>query len=898
MWDIEGKVEIINSTKYLFASTPGRMNYPDHSLTFIVKGTFALVPGQKAIPSKEQLYPTGDEHYPDDEDMLGSPRYESDFACFKPKADLLLVGKCHVPSGKPLQSCKVLFQVGSKARALAILGNRQWKRNAFGFRFPTEPEPFKEMELRYENSFGGIGYDRNPVGKGFAKLMNESGAELLPLPNIEDPLELIDSPHSRPEPAGFGPVSRMWELRRSKMGTYRRAYVKERWPWFPEDFDWTHFNAAPPEMQLKGYLCGDEKLYFENIHSDHPQYEALLPGARVRCFLNRSAGSSNRPPDFAEVPMNLDTLWVDMDSEKLVLVWRGWVDVTSEEPEEIQHIFIKSEEIESLPDPIDRCHEQFWAAVAEEKRRWQEGADEPEERETPEAEPAEETETGSRAAEEEQEEEKAREALKTQIESQTANLLSQSGIDLNKMPAEIRSKLDEQRSRMIGILTSKNSTKAKEEEHKQIHSQLSAAFSQLGLDVDDLPPVSEKARAQQIRFLKEMGAGHADITGNRELARYWAIMAAVLPKVGFDPENLDSFIAAAKRQKDRIEKLLGIKLGQEKEEEKAPGEEAPPGTLTREIVQKRAALGDSFAGEDLRNLDLSGLQLKGLDFTGALLAGVSLGSSNLEDANFSEADLAGADLSGSCLKRAILTKANLSKSNLSGARLEEADVTEAVLNNSLLSGAAINNAVFERAKMPDARLDQATAKDAIFAEADLTGASFKKSQVPGADFSKCLLHGADFQGADLSSARLEAASGVKANFREANLSGLRASEGCDFSEGCFVKAAAPGSYWEKAKLQAADFSYARLERANFSKAMLEGANFYASDVKFGRFMKANLRRAAMVQMNLFEGSLEKADLTETDLRGSNLYGAEFLDARLDRTLLENANLKMTKLQKG
>jgi uncharacterized protein YjbI with pentapeptide repeats len=34
------------------------------------------------------------------------------------------------------------------------------------------------------------------------------------------------------------------------------------------------------------------------------------------------------------------------------------------------------------------------------------------------------------------------------------------------------------------------------------------------------------------------------------------------------------------------------------------------------------------------------------------------------------------------------------------------------------------------------------------------------------------------------------------------------------------------------------------------------------------------------------------------MRGSNLYGAEFLDAHLEHTLLEDANLKMTKLQKG
>ena len=50
-------------------------------------------------------------------------------------------------------------------------------------------------------------------------------------------------------------------------------------------------------------------------------------------------------------------------------------------------------------------------------------------------------------------------------------------------------------------------------------------------------------------------------------------------------------------------------------------------------------------------------------------------------------------------------------------------------------------------------------------------------------------------------------------------------------------------------------------------------------------------------MNLFQGSLEKADLTHADLRGSNMYGAEFLDAFIEGTLFADTNLKMTKLEK-
>lgn len=48
-------------------------------------------------------------------------------------------------------------------------------------------------------------------------------------------------------------------------------------------------------------------------------------------------------------------------------------------------------------------------------------------------------------------------------------------------------------------------------------------------------------------------------------------------------------------------------------------------------------------------------------------------------------------------------------------------------------------------------------------------------------------------------------------------------------------------------------------------------------------------------MNLFQGSLEKAQLNQTNFKGASLYGVEFLDAQIQNTNFEFANLKMTKL---
>ena len=73
-------LELLNKTPFQFAPLAGRLNFPGHSLTFIVKGTFDLREGQMVEIAEEQLYPGADEFYPGDDEMQGGPRYEMDFA--------------------------------------------------------------------------------------------------------------------------------------------------------------------------------------------------------------------------------------------------------------------------------------------------------------------------------------------------------------------------------------------------------------------------------------------------------------------------------------------------------------------------------------------------------------------------------------------------------------------------------------------------------------------------------------------------------------------------------------------------------------------------------------------------------------------------------------------------
>jgi uncharacterized protein YjbI with pentapeptide repeats len=896
-------LDLINKTNWSFAPVPGRLKYPGHSLTLIVKGTFDLKHGERVQQAEEQLFPSGDEFYPDDQNMSGSTRYETDFACFKPKADLLLTGKCHPPGGMALPACRVNFQVGPYAKSLAVFGDRHWKRNALGLGILSDAEAFTEMELRYENSFGGPGFKANPVGKGYAKEENIEGKKVRKLPNIEDPNHLITAPGNRPDPAGFGPLNRMWKQRQSKMGTYKGDYQKKRWPWFPEDFDWSHFNAAPPEMQVEGYLRGDEKLFFQNLHPKHAQYRSQLPGLRVRCFVSKLIRPDSEETSFDEVSMKLDTLWVDMEEEKLVLVWRGWTEVLSEEYEEIEHIFIMSESVKEKPQTKEQCHTLFLTALEEYEAEWAmppEKAEAPEPVEEAEA-PAAETPKVERPSEPPPTPEISKAELTQHIQIQTTALLAQMGLSMESLPAEIRQQVEDQQQRLIDKMTEEDTSKIMAMEQEESETKLREELDKMGIDYDNLPPLSEKAKSEQQRLLQEMGIKDTDIPKDETVTKSWQLMAAVMPQMGLDPENLDALIEHAKPQFEKIKKQLGLEEPSEEESQqlKANGQEPTAndqqpkakseeptangqeqGEVEEIDINQRLADGESLAGMDLSGHNFSGQELSGVDFSGAILANADLKKADMSAANLSGANLAAADLSG----------ANLEKANLEGA-----DVSEGILSGANLKGAQLTDAAFEKAIMTDTILDQVIAVGTLFPEADLTGSSVKNSDLSAADLSKCLLNNTNFQGANLTDASLEGARANNINFSGANLNKLRASEKCDFSGGNFSKCESAESIWHEANLSGANFTYSKMEGADFSKCNLEKANLSGADIKTGRFAKANLKAAKMIMTNLFQSSLEKADLTGTDFSGSNMYATEFLDAIIDNTNFQGTNLKMTKL---
>ncbi len=859
-------MKVTNQSSATFAPLAGRTNFPGHSMTLIAKATYILKPGQPPLALPKQPFPTGDEFYPDDEEKIGPPRYESDFAYFKPRADLLLVGTCHPPGGKPIPVCHAVFHVGNKTGKLTVAGDRRWEKKLLG-RSATAPQPFRSMALRYENSYGGPDYVANPIGKGHEPLRGGQGQEIWQLPNIENPTQLIQSTKDRPFPAGFAPLSAKWHTRAGKLGSYGGSYRKTRWPWFPADFDYAYFNAAAPSMQVEGFLRGDEKLLFENLHPDHAKYESRLPGLRVRCFINRAGIAEKQAGNFEEVPMNLDTLWVDMEAEKMVLLWRGVAAVKSEEFEDVADVFIMDEPLTQPPATLEVCRQKFLQSLKE--------PEEPAEEPPPEAKPPQPT------AEELAAKEQQKLEMRQQMEVQVAAMCTNLGMDPAKLPPELKAK----QAAMLDQMAEDDPAKASAMHEADLQNQLKVAMSKLGLDPDNLPAMSAKAHAEQIRFWDSQGLSPVEMAGNPNLAKMTSLMGALLPKMGHNPEDLSPLIAQMKQARAKA----GIP---EPEAEKPP--EAPP-VWTRQMAEQKVAQGETLANQNLSGLDLSRLNLTAADFSGANLSGCNLKASTAVACNFTGANLASTNMSEIQAAEANFSHAALAGATLENATLKQADFTQANLAGANLTGATLDEALFEKATLTDAVLTGVFAKETLFARADLSRAKFQQSNCPQADFTAAIVNQTDFSNALLNEASFEKAAGKQVKFVNADVTKLRADK-ANFPEANLREVRGTDSIWAASNLAGANMRYAQLAGATFTAAGLQGANCSAANLKTAKLNKANLTGALLQQADLFKASFEKANLTMANLSGANAYGAEFLNAILQGLITDSTtNVKMTKL---
>jgi hypothetical protein len=298
----------------------------------VVKGTFDIAPGgTRRAEEQKPIDPAGVFWGKPDESPY---RTEPETAFIKLATDVFLVGSARPP--KPgLTEMQAGVRVGPVQKVVDVVGDRAWYRAA-GAVALSKPLPIEAIPLSYERAFGGRDQagdaveGRNPCGTGFW-----SGAGPVPdglrAPNLEDPRQRINNIKQRPAPAGFGPVGAGWEPRAKLAGTYDARWTETRFPLLPQDFDRRFFNAASADLVAPGFLRGDEAAVVLNA-SPVPTLGFSLPGVRPpRVVVEQSSGGD------VTLDTLLDTVIVDTDEMKLMLLWRAHL-VLRRGPEEVRTV--------------------------------------------------------------------------------------------------------------------------------------------------------------------------------------------------------------------------------------------------------------------------------------------------------------------------------------------------------------------------------------------------------------------------------------------------------------------------------------------------------------------------------------------------------------------------------
>jgi len=276
----------------------------------------------------------------------------------KPRGEVLLTGSCFSPRGTERNASTVSFRVGDLRKEIAVFGDRWWEDINTGVKIITDPVPFSELPLTWRNAFGGEDFPANPVGKGVTPVLGKDGELRTPLPNIEYRNSIIGSPADRPLPAGFDVVDMMRPERQKKTGTYDDKWLKERWPYFPDDMDYEYFNCAPVDQYIGGFFHGGEAIEILNMHPDMQLIESHLPELRIRCFVTKKEAPKSAAEVFQNVTTRVDTLWLFPTLLRGVVMYRGTTEIFDEEYEDVLRIFIATERLGDQPLSLEHYLEE------------------------------------------------------------------------------------------------------------------------------------------------------------------------------------------------------------------------------------------------------------------------------------------------------------------------------------------------------------------------------------------------------------------------------------------------------------------------------------------------------------------------------------------------------------
>lgn len=292
-------------------------------LLVAIKATFSILPSV-AIAKEQAPVILADEYYADP--VTSSLKYPSDVMLPRPGSDVVFVGSVHAPEQKPVPALIAQLVVGGVQKTMQVIGDRVWSGGT-----PSHPKPFSEIPLTYENAFGGVHHfapDKpmaadscvsvpgNPVGKGFAGKRKSRELDGQPLPNIEDPRQLVRNIGDSPLPVGIGAIAAGWEARRVHAGTYDEAWVECRSPALPIDFNPLFFQTGASGLSFpQKKIQAGEPVRLLNL-ALQPDVSFAVPDCPLD--LRITFMGSKQP-----LPIHIEALTIEPDQNRFTLLYKA-----------------------------------------------------------------------------------------------------------------------------------------------------------------------------------------------------------------------------------------------------------------------------------------------------------------------------------------------------------------------------------------------------------------------------------------------------------------------------------------------------------------------------------------------------------------------------------------------
>lgn len=291
------------------------------TLLVAIKALYNFAQDTTRLANEQEPITVADEYY--GEPGFSSVRLTSDLLPPKKSTDILLTGHAIAPKAG-VKALEIGVRVGDIMQKAVVFGERR------GFGELGSPRPFEQIPLVWENAFGGSdktpedesdhGHNSsNPVGRGFFAKKSKIPADEILLPNIEHATERLRSPGDAPTPVGFSPLAPSWSPRLEFAGTYDEAWINERAPLLPDDFDDQFLQTASRPLVAPDYLQGNELCALLGVV---PEGKISFPLQTMRPFLRTRFAKSG----IRSTP-NLETVHIDADARTVSLLWKSAINI-------------------------------------------------------------------------------------------------------------------------------------------------------------------------------------------------------------------------------------------------------------------------------------------------------------------------------------------------------------------------------------------------------------------------------------------------------------------------------------------------------------------------------------------------------------------------------------------